>query len=226
MLLNWHWRRLLRVPWTSRRSNLSILKEISPECSWKDWWSWNSNIWPPDTKSWLIWKDPDAGKGGERDNRGWDSWMTSPTQCTWVWVGSRSWWWAGRPGVLQLMGLQRVGHDWATDLNWTELSGSNDGTWAVYAGFISRKIATSHIHVHACSDMSDSLWPSELYVACVVPLSIEFPRQKYWSGLPFPSRGHLPDPGIKPARLASPALAGGFFTTVPLKSLFLFIFKF
>ena len=55
---------------------------------------------------------------GEGDDRGWDGWMASPTQWTWVWVGSGSWWWTGRPGVLQFMGLQRVGHDWATELNW------------------------------------------------------------------------------------------------------------
>ena len=53
--------------------------------------------------------------------RGRHDWMASPTQRTWVWVNSRSWWWTGRPGVLQSMGLQRVGHDWATELNWTEL---------------------------------------------------------------------------------------------------------
>ena len=56
--------------------------------------------------------------GGEGDNRGWDGWMVSLTQWTWVWVNSRSWWWTGRPGVLQSMGSQRVGHDWATELNW------------------------------------------------------------------------------------------------------------
>ena len=59
--------------------------------------------------------------GGEGDDRGWDGWMASPTQWTWVWVNSRSWWWTGRPGVLWSMGLQRVGHDSVTELNWTEL---------------------------------------------------------------------------------------------------------
>ena len=58
--------------------------------------------------------------GGEGDNKGWDGWMASPTQWTWVWVNFRSWWWTGRPGVLQSMGSQRVRHDWATELNWTE----------------------------------------------------------------------------------------------------------
>ena len=58
------------------------------------------------------------GAGGGGDDRGWDGWMASPTQCTWVWVNSGSWWWTGRPGVLRFMGLQRVGHDWVTELNW------------------------------------------------------------------------------------------------------------
>ena len=61
------------------------------------------------------------GGGKRRGDRGWDGWMASPTQWTWVWVNSGSWWWTGRPGVLQSMGLQRVGHDWATELNWTQL---------------------------------------------------------------------------------------------------------
>ena len=66
-------------------------------------------------------KTHDAGRfraGGQRDDRGWDCWMVSPTQWTWVWVDSRSWWWTGRPGVLQFMGSKGVGHDWATELNW------------------------------------------------------------------------------------------------------------
>ena len=62
-------------------------------------------LWPPDANSWLIRRDPDAGKywgwKEEGDNRGWDGWMASPTQWTWVWVNSRRWWWTGRPGVLQ-----------------------------------------------------------------------------------------------------------------------------
>ena len=60
--------------------------------------------------------------GGEGDNRGWDGWMASLTQWTWVWVNSGSWWWTGKPGVLQSMGSQKVGNDWATEVNWTEYS--------------------------------------------------------------------------------------------------------
>ena len=59
--------------------------------------------------------------GGEGDDRGWGGWMTSPTQFTRVWVNSGSWWWTGRPGVLQSIGSQRVGHDWATELNWPHI---------------------------------------------------------------------------------------------------------
>ena len=62
-------------------------------------------------------------EGRRRGNdRGWDGWMASPTQWTWVWVNSASWWWTGRPGMLWFMGSLRVGHDWATELNWVECS--------------------------------------------------------------------------------------------------------
>ena len=63
-----------------------------------------------------LWCWEGLGTGGERDDRGWDGWMVSPTWWTWVWVNSGSWWWTGRPGVLWLTGLQRVGYDWATEL--------------------------------------------------------------------------------------------------------------
>ena len=117
----WCWRRLLRVPWTARRSNQSILKEISPGCflerlmldlksstlttsceeltHWKRLWCWER-----------------LGAGGEGDDRGWDGWMASLTRWTRVLVNSGSWWWTGRPGMLQFMGSQGVGHNWATEL--------------------------------------------------------------------------------------------------------------
>ena len=76
-------------------------------------------LWPPNAKNRLIWKDPDAGKDWrqeEKGMRGWNGWMASPTQWTWVWASSGSWWWTRKPGVLQFMGSRRVGHDWATEL--------------------------------------------------------------------------------------------------------------
>ena len=80
----WHWRRLLRVPWTARRSNQSILKEINPEYHWKDWcWSWNSHTLATWCEEVTHWKRPQCWEilkaVGERDDRGWDGWMASPT---------------------------------------------------------------------------------------------------------------------------------------------------
>ena len=93
---------------------------------WKNWcwsWSWNSNIlatWCEELthqKRSQYWERLKAG--GKGDIRGWEGWMTSPTQLTWAWASSGSWWWTGKPGMLQSVELQRVGHDWATELNWT-----------------------------------------------------------------------------------------------------------
>ena len=105
----WCWRRLLRVPWTARRSNQSILEEINPGCSLEDWcWSWSSNTLATSCEELTHWKRPwcwdGLGAGGEGDDRGWDSWMASPTWWTWVWVNPGSWWWTGMPGVLWFMG--------------------------------------------------------------------------------------------------------------------------
>ena len=121
----WCWRRLLRFPWTARRSNQSILKEISPGISLEGMMlKLKLQYFGRPCKEWTHWKRlwcwEGLGAGGEWDDRGWDGWMASPTLWTWVWVSSRSWWWTGRLGVLQFMGLQRVGHDGATELNWTE----------------------------------------------------------------------------------------------------------
>ena len=108
----WCWR-LLRVPWTGRRSNQSILKEISPECSLEGLTLklrlqyFGHLMWRTDSceKTLML------GKIEGRRRRGWDGWMASPTQWTCVWVTSGSWWWTGRPGVLQSMWSQRVPHD-------------------------------------------------------------------------------------------------------------------
>ena len=122
MLLElWCWRRPLRVPWTTRRSKQSILKEISPEYSLEGLMlKLKLQLpWPLDAKNWLLGKDSDAGKDWrqeEKEDRGWDSWMVSPTLWTWVWASSRSWRWTGKPPVLQFMGSQRAGHNWATEL--------------------------------------------------------------------------------------------------------------
>ena len=100
---------------SSRKSVLNI--------HWKGWWwSWNSNTLANWWEELTHWKRPwcwERLKVGEGDDRGWDGWIASLTQWTWVWVNSRSWWWTGRSGVLQSMGSQRVRHDGATELNWS-----------------------------------------------------------------------------------------------------------
>ena len=119
----WCWRRLLRVPWIARRSNQSILKEISPGCSLDglmlklklQYFGHLMRRVDSLEKTLML-----GGTGGRR-RRGWQRmrwWMASPTQWTWVWVNSGSWWWTGRPGMLWFMELQRVGHDLVTELNW------------------------------------------------------------------------------------------------------------
>ena len=118
----WCWRRLLRVPWTARKSNQSIQRKSIRNIHWKDWcWSWNSNTLATWCEELTHWKRPwcwERLKVGEGDDRGWDDWMASPTKQTWVWASSGSWWWIGKPGMLQSMGLQRVRHEWVTELNW------------------------------------------------------------------------------------------------------------
>ena len=121
----WYWRRLLRVPWTARRSNQSILKEINPEYSLEglmlklklQYFGHLMRRSDSFEKTLMLGK---IRAGGEGDKRGWDGWMASPSlgddSESWVWVDSGSWWRIGRPGVLQSMGLQRVRHDWATEL--------------------------------------------------------------------------------------------------------------
>ena len=127
----WCWRRVLRVTWTARRSNQEILKEIIPEYSLEGLMLRlklqyvGHQVWRTECENFTFqwrsfhWKRPWCWErlkvGGERNDRGWDGWMSSPTQWTWVWANSRRQWRAGKPGVLQSMGSQRVGHDWATE---------------------------------------------------------------------------------------------------------------
>ena len=125
----WCWRRLLRVPWTSRRSNQSILKGINTEYSLEglmlklklQFATWCEEL--------THWKRPWCWKrlkeGGEGEDRGWDGWMASLTQWTWVWASSGRWWRTGEPRVLQSMGSQRVRHDWVTGLT----------DYSIYMGF-------------------------------------------------------------------------------------------
>ena len=126
----WCWRRLLRVPWIARRSNQSIPKETSPEYSLE---GLILNLKLHYLASWCeeltYWKRPwcweRLNAGGEGDDRGWDGWMASPTRWTWIWASSGCWWWTGKPGMLPSMGLQRVGHEWATALKLSDITRLN-----------------------------------------------------------------------------------------------------
>ena len=122
------------------RSNQSILKEISPECSMEGlmlklrlqyYWP-ILQCWCKELTHWKrpwCWKRLKAGRAG--DDRGLDSWMVSLTQWTWVWVDSGSWWWTGRPGMLQSMGLQSVRHDWVTELSMEILPEAQEVYWTM-----------------------------------------------------------------------------------------------
>ena len=117
----WCWGRLLRVLGLQGDQTSQLYRKSVPNIHWKDWcWSWSSNTlatwYDALTHCKRPWCWERLKAGGEGDDRGWDSWMASPTQWTWVWASSRSWWWTGKPGVLQSMGSQRVRHDWVTEL--------------------------------------------------------------------------------------------------------------
>ena len=123
----WCWRRLLRVPWTARRSNQSILKEIHPEYSLAGLMLklklqyFGHLMWKASSLEKTLMLGKIEGRR-RRGNRGWDGWMASPTQWTWVWASSRSWWFTGKPGMLQSMGVAK-GQTWLRD--WTKLNWLN-----------------------------------------------------------------------------------------------------
>ena len=149
-----NWRVVIRVKWKLSAEELMLLNCGVGEDSWESlalqgdptnpfwrrsalgflWkelcWSWNSSTlatWCEELTHWKrLWCWEGLGAGGEGYDEGWDGWMASPTRLIWVWVSSGRWWWTGRPGVLRFMGSQRVGHDWATELDWTDGTGCHD----------------------------------------------------------------------------------------------------
>ena len=133
MVLNpWCWKRLWRVPWTVRRSNQSIQKEINPE------YSLGGLMLKIQYFGHLMWRDDLLGKilklerlraRGEEGNRGWDGWMASSTQRTWVWANSKRWWRTGKPGVLQPIRSQRLGHDSANEQQAERKKAVYEGKW-------------------------------------------------------------------------------------------------
>ena len=143
----WCWRTFSRVPWTARSSNQSILMKSVLKIHWKEWfWRWNFNtlaIWWEELTHLKIpswWERLKAG--GEEDDRGWDGWKASPSQWTWVWVKSGSWWWTGRLCMLQSMRSQRVRHNWATELNW-----AHTAYITAYVGYTNKEPIVFIIHI-------------------------------------------------------------------------------
>ena len=160
----WHWRRLLRVPWTVRRSNQSILKQISPGWSLEGLMLklklqyFRHLMWRADS----LEKTMMLGKIEGWRRRGWqdDSWMASPTQWTWVWTSSGSWWWTWKPGMLQFMVLQRVRHDWVTELNWASLDPWHLEEWMTLikeSAYVCRRKGTQLSLEHGLS-LKESDW--------------------------------------------------------------------
>ena len=200
----WCWRRLL--PWTARRSNQSILKEISPEHSMEglvlklklQYFGRLMQRTDSLEKTLMLGKI----EGGRRgDDRGWDGWMASPTWWTWVWASSRSWWWTGKPAVLLSTGSQTVGHDWATELN-TSLTNvsrihcllvSPHSTWALGGIHIiqlclSLKILLSLDLIH------NELFPVPLFYFLYSFSGFQylFPSQQYFPGTCFALSFYFP----------------------------------
>ena len=142
-------------------------------------------LWPPHTKTWFIGKDSVAGRDWGQEEKGmtedemagWHHWLEG----CWVWVNSGRWWWTGRPGVLRFMGLQRIWHDWTTELNWTVL-------------LCITKLCCVTLCMLSCFSHV-RFFATPWSVACQTPLSMGFSRQKYWSALPCPPPGNLPDKG-------------------------------
>ena len=152
-----------------RRSALGFL--------WKEWcWSWNSSTLATSCEELTHWERlwcwEGLGAGGEGDDREWDGWMASLTWWTWVWVNSGSWWWTKRPGMLWFTGSQRVGHDWATELNWTEVQ--------VEPGVV---IATQNFKRHL--QPISSIWRPLAFLPVTLSIRkvLEGRRNDYWTGL-------------------------------------------
>ena len=167
----WCWWRLLRVPWTARRSNQSILKEVSPEYSLEglmlrlkvQYFGHQMQRIDSFEKTLMLGKI----EGGEGDDWGWGGWMASPTRWTWVWVNSGIWWWTGKTGLLQSMVLQRVGCDWETELNWVYLDRRPDIPGVCAALFFTAldfPFTTRHIH----SRRYFPLWPNHFIFSGVI----------------------------------------------------------
>ena len=165
MFEDWCWRRHLRVPWTERRSNQSTLKEINPECSLEGLMLKLKLQYFGQLTHWeRPWCCERLRAGEEGGNRRWDGWVASLPPWTWVWANSGRWWRTGRHGVLQSIGLRRVGRDW------TRTTGSASVTLSFATSVITGK--------HNCLPPGDNLAPP--------------PREGLWHSLSMDREGNIP----------------------------------
>ena len=136
----------------------SVYKQV--HLSSKNWTFFLSTA-PFDAKGWLIWKDPDVGKDWKQEEKGMtgDGCMASRTQWTWVWLSSGSWWWTGKPGVLQSTGSQRVRHNWVTELNriWVILLERN-GALLAHGSQVYKCLVTLNIKILATTSKQHKGW--------------------------------------------------------------------
>ena len=200
----WCWRRLLRVPCTARRSKQSILKEISPGCSLEglmlklklQYFGHLMRRVDSLEKALML-----GGTGGRR-RRGWQRirWLDGITDLMDMNLSdSGCWQWTGRPGVLCFMWSQRVGHNWVTELNWTERLRNEFSTNYQFLTRVYYSLPEVSVIANSCGFYR----LCNINRLCQPPLSTGFSKQEYWSGLPFPPSGDLPYPGNEPR---SPAL--------------------
>ena len=174
----WCWRRLLRVPWTARRSNQSILKKISPEYSLEGlmlklkFQYFGYLMWRTDSleKTLILGKIEGGRSRGRQRMSGWTG---SLTQWTWVWINSGSWWWTGRPGVLHSMGSEKFGEDWVTKLNWFAIWGMQMLELLILSENVRRKlvflhrIQTLHIFVIWIFTTLGKVWLKIIIATCL-----------------------------------------------------------
>ena len=161
----WCWRRLLRVPWTARRSNQSILKEINPGCSLEGLMLklklqyFGHLMWRTDSfeKTLMLGKIEGRRRRGLQRIISSSGWMASPTQRTWVWVNSRSWWGTWRPGMLQFMGSQSVRHNWVNELN-TEYGGIAHTYHSIFKVRERKKVPFKYISVLKFNKQIPLVW--------------------------------------------------------------------